>query len=182
MGFSPKLLLYAAYLASVIFFFSCAPIRRSSADETVWQVCFTPEENCSDEIVSLIETAKSTVFLQAYTFTSSQITNALLRAKKRGVRVEVILDKSARIAKYSSGDILANKGIPVFIDSVHTTAEDKVILIDEETVVTGSLNFTKPALEGSAGNLLILRHKFIVKKYLENWKLHKSHSDSYNGG
>jgi phosphatidylserine/phosphatidylglycerophosphate/cardiolipin synthase-like enzyme len=160
---------------------SCATLHRSSADETLWQVCFTPEENCSDQIVGLIETARHSIFLQVYSFTSTQIANALMRAAKRGVHVEIILDKSTRSAKYSSGDILANKGIPVYIDSAHSMADDKVILIDEETVMTGSINFSKGALESNGGNLLILHHKFIAKKYLENWKQHKKHSESYTG-
>ncbi|MBI1824349.1 MAG: phospholipase D family protein [Nitrospirae bacterium] len=168
-------------LLSFFLLLSCATMHRSSADETLWQVCFTPDENCADQIVILIETAKHSIFLQAYSFTSSQIANALLRASKRGVHIEIILDKSARSAKYSSGDLLANKGIPVYIDSAHSMADDKVILIDEETIMTGSINFSKISLENNGGNLLILHHKFIARKYLENWKQHRRHSESYTG-
>lgn len=168
-------------LSGILILFSCAHIRQTSADETLWQACFSPEENCADQIVTSIETARESILLQAYSFTSSQIANALLRANKRGVHVEVILDKSTRAAKYSAGDLLANKGIPVYIDSAHPMANDKVILIDEETVITGSPNLTKTALENNGENLLILHHKFIAKRYLENWKQHRKHSESYTG-
>lgn len=176
-----KLVKFLLCFSGILILFSCAHIRKTSADETLWQACFVPEENCADQIVTVIETAKNSIYLQAYSFTSSQIANALLRAAKRGVHVEVILDKSARSAKYSSGDFLANKGIPVYIDSAHPMANDKVILIDEETVITGSLNLTKPALENNGENLLILHHKFIAKRYLANWKQHRKHSESYTG-
>jgi phosphatidylserine/phosphatidylglycerophosphate/cardiolipin synthase-like enzyme len=168
-------------LSGILILFSCAHIRQTSADETLWQACFAPEENCADQIVTAIESARSSIFIQVYSFTSSQIANALLRANKRGVHVEVILDKSARAAKYSSGDILANKGIPVYVDSAHPMANDKVILIDEEIVITGSPNLTKPSLENNGENILILHHKFIAKRYLENWKQHRKHSESYTG-
>ncbi|MFI5303974.1 MAG: phospholipase D family protein [Nitrospiria bacterium] len=168
-------------LFGILILFSCAHIQQSSADETLWQACFVPEENCSDQIVTAIETAKRSIFIQAYSFTSSQIASALLRAAKRGVHVEVILDKNARSAKYSSGDFLANKGISVYIDSAHSMADDKVIIIDEETVITGSPNLTKSSLENNGENLLILHHKFIAKRYFDNWKLHRSHSESYTG-
>jgi phosphatidylserine/phosphatidylglycerophosphate/cardiolipin synthase-like enzyme len=172
---------YTLYLSGILILISCAHIQQSSADDTLWQACFVPEENCADEMVTVIEKARSSIFLQTYSFTSAQIANALLRASKRGVHVEVILDKSARSAKYSSGDFLANKGIPVYIDSAHTMADDKVILIDEEIVITGSPNLTKPSLENNGENLLILHHKFIANRYLENWKNHKRHSESYSG-
>ena len=176
-----KLVKFCLCLSGILLLFSCAHIRKTSAEETLWQTCFSPEENCADQIVTAIESAQSSIFLQAYSFTSSQIANALLRANKRGVHVEVILDKSARAAKYSSGDVLANKGIPVYIDSTHATANDKVILIDEERVITGSPNLTKPSLENNGENLLFLRHKVIAKRYLENWKRHRKHSESYTG-
>ena len=147
----------------------------------MWQTCFSPEENCADRIVTAIETAKNSIYIQAYSFTSAQIANALLRASKRGVRVEVILDKSARSAKYSSGDFLANKGIRVYVDSEHVAANDRVILIDEEIVITGSPNLTKSSLENNGEDLLIVRHRIIAKRYLDNWTTHRRHSESYNG-
>lgn len=176
-----KLVNIISFFSVNLLLFSCAHIRQTSAEENFWQACFAPKENCSDQIVTAIERAKGSIFIQAYSFTSSQIANALLRANKRGVHVEVILDKNTRSAKYSSGDHLANKGIPVFIDSAHPMANDKVVLIDEETVITGSPNLIKSALENNGENLLILHHKNIAKRYLENWKQHRRHSESYTG-
>jgi phosphatidylserine/phosphatidylglycerophosphate/cardiolipin synthase-like enzyme len=87
--------------------------------------------------------AKSTILVQAYSFTSAPIVKALLNAHKRGVKVEVILDKSQKTQKYSSATFLYNQGIPVKIDAQHAIAHNKVMIIDGETVITGSFNFTK---------------------------------------
>jgi phosphatidylserine/phosphatidylglycerophosphate/cardiolipin synthase-like enzyme len=62
----------------------------------------------------------------------------LLDAHKRGVEVQVILDKSQRTEKYSSADFLANQGIPTKIDANHAISHNKIIIIDGETVITGS--------------------------------------------
>jgi phosphatidylserine/phosphatidylglycerophosphate/cardiolipin synthase-like enzyme len=97
------------------------------------------------------------VLVQAYSFTSAPIAKALLDAHKRGVQVQVILDKSQRTEKYSSADFLANQGVLTMIDATHAIAHNKVIVIDGETVLTGSFNFTKAAQEKNAENLLIIR-------------------------
>jgi hypothetical protein len=56
-----------------------------------------------------------------------------LGAHKRGVKVEVILDKSQRTQKYSSAAFLHNVGIPLKIDGQHALAHNKVIMIHGET-------------------------------------------------
>jgi phosphatidylserine/phosphatidylglycerophosphate/cardiolipin synthase-like enzyme len=55
------------------------------------------------------------------------------------------------------------------------------MIIDGETVITGSFNFTKAAEEKNAENLLIIKDKDLAGKYTENWKNHAGHSDVYNG-
>ncbi len=80
--------------------------------------------------------ARQTVLVQAYSFTSAP--KALVDAHKRGVRVEVILDKSQRTEKYSAADFLAHAGIPTRIDAQHAIAHNKIMILDRATVITGS--------------------------------------------
>lgn len=107
------------------------------------------------------------------------IAKALLSAFKRGVKIEVILDKSQRTAKYSSATFLANVRIPTFIDDKHAIAHNKIMIIDAMTVITGSFNFTKAAEERNAENLLVLRSKELAKLYMINWTKHREHSEPY---
>ena len=99
----------------------------------------------------------------------------------RGVDVRVILDKSQRTEKYSSADFLHNMGIPVVIDARHAIAHNKVMVIDGETVITGSFNFTKAAEEHNAENMLVIRDRAIAEKYASNWDVHVEHSEPYEG-
>ena len=55
-------------------------------------------------------------FVQAYSFTSAPIAKALVEAHKRGVRVQIILDRSQRKERYSSADFTAHAGIPTYIE------------------------------------------------------------------
>jgi len=146
-----------------------------------WEVYFSPHGGATDAIVRELNKAKSTILIQAYSFTSAPIAKALLNAHKRGVKVEVILDKSQKIQKYSSATFLYNQGIPVKIDAKHAIAHNKVMIIDGETVITGSFNFTKAAEEKNAENLLVIRDRKLAERYIKNWQEHDRHSEVYVG-
>ena len=145
------------------------------------EVYFSPHGGCTDAIIRELNQAKSTVLVQAYSFTSAPIAKALVNAHKRGVKVEVILDKSQRTEKYSSADFLHNSGIPTKIDAQHAIAHNKVMIIDGETVITGSFNFTKAAEENNAENVLVIHDKKLAERYTRNWQDHAQHSEIYVG-
>ncbi|HEY4760637.1 MAG TPA: phospholipase D family protein [Thermoguttaceae bacterium] len=145
------------------------------------EVYFSPHGGCTDAIVREIEVAGSSIFVQAYSFTSAPIAKALVDAYKRGVHVEVILDDSNKTQKYSSADFLHNAHIPVLIDGEHAIAHNKIMIIDGQVVITGSFNFTKQAEQGNAENLLIIRDRAFADRYIANWRLHAGHSEEYSG-
>lgn len=145
------------------------------------QVYFSPKGGCTEAVVSNLAKAKVSVLMQAYSFTSAAIAQALTDAKKRGVDVEVILDKSQRSEKYSSADFVAHAGIPTYIDTKHVIAHNKIMIIDGKTILTGSFNFTKAAEESNAENLLVIQDPALAAKYTANWKKHLAHSEHYAG-
>ena len=173
---SPFTILFLAIFL-VTFPFSFVAQEKSSTCN--WEVYFSPHGGCTDAIVIELNKSKSTVLVQAYTFTSAPIAKALLNAHKRGVKVEVILDKSQRTQKYSSATFLYNQGIPVKIDAQHAIAHNKVIIVDGEIVITGSFNFTKAAEESNAENLLVTRDRKLAELYIKNWQEHERHSEVY---
>jgi phosphatidylserine/phosphatidylglycerophosphate/cardiolipin synthase-like enzyme len=168
------------YFIAILFLVSPIPILCQEKS-TTWSVYFSPKGGCIEAIIKELDRSKTSVLVQAYYFTSAPIAKALLNAHKRGVKVEVILDKSQRTQKYSSADFLANSGIPTKIDTVHAIAHNKVMVIDGETVITGSFNFTRAAEEKNAENLLVIRDKALAAKYLKNWQEHAQHSEVYAG-
>jgi phosphatidylserine/phosphatidylglycerophosphate/cardiolipin synthase-like enzyme len=105
----------------------------------------------------------------------------VLDAHKRGVQVQVILDKSQRTEKDSSADFLANQGVPTMIDANHAIAHHKVIVIDGEVVITGSFNFSEAAQEKNAEKVLIIRDQALAAQYTQNWQVHAQHSQPYVG-
>ena len=173
--------LFLFFIVSVV---GCQPHGRalaSGASVPTWSVCFSPRGNCTALAVDTLASAKQTVLVQAYSFTSTPIAQALIDAKKRGVQVQVILDKSQRTEHYSAADFLLHAGIPVSIDATHAIAHNKVMVIDDQTVITGSFNFTKAAEEHNAENLLVLHDRTLAAEYATNWQRHQAHSESYHG-
>jgi phosphatidylserine/phosphatidylglycerophosphate/cardiolipin synthase-like enzyme len=144
-------------------------------------VCFTPGGNCTEQIVKALGEAQRSILVQAYSFTSAPIAKALLEAHTRGVQVQVILDKSQRTEQYSSADFLANQGVPTLIDANHAIAHNKIMIIDGQTIITGSFNYTKAAQEKHAENVLIIRDPALAAQYTQNWQAHAQHSQSYVG-
>ncbi|KAB8033807.1 phospholipase D family protein [Fluviispira multicolorata] len=152
------------------------PLNASSFKDAPYKVCFTPGSDCAQEIVNEIDLAKKSIFVQAYSFTSAPIAKAIVNAKKRGVEVNVILDKGQFSQKYSSAKFLQNQGIPLWKDSKPAIAHNKIIIIDTKTVITGSFNFTKAAQERNAENVLIISDATLANKYKENWDKRQSAS------
>ena len=146
-----------------------------------WSVYFSPDGGCTEAIVDAIGEARKTVHVQAYSFTSSKIAKALIRAKDRGVDVRVILDGGVTSHQYSPADFFANSGVDVKLDYAHALAHNKVMIIDGETVITGSFNFTKAAETKNAENVLVIRDKDLAARYAENWRKHEAHSVVYRG-
>jgi phosphatidylserine/phosphatidylglycerophosphate/cardiolipin synthase-like enzyme len=132
---------------------ACQPTSGPTPPPPQIEVYFSPKAGCTDAVVQEINNAKKTILVQAYSFTSAPIAKALVEAHKRGVDVRVILDKCQRTEKYSSADFLLHAGIPTLIDAKHSIAHNKIMVIDGQTVLTGSFNFTKAAEEHNAKNL-----------------------------
>lgn len=143
------------------------------------QVYFSPHGGATEAVVNALDHATNSVLVQAYSFTSAPIAKALVDAHRRGVEVHVILDGSQRTEKYSEADFLHDNEIPTLIDARHAIAHNKIIIVDDYLLLTGSFNFTKAAEEKNAENLLVINDPALAKRYFENWHAHESHSEPY---
>ncbi|MBW8308285.1 MAG: phospholipase D family protein [Candidatus Paracaedibacteraceae bacterium] len=142
-------------------------------------VCFTPNRLCQQSLLIALKMTKQSIYLQAYSFTDKDIADALIDAKKRGVDVQIILDKSNKTDKHSKANLLAKNGINVHIDSPPGIAHNKVIILDQETVVSGSYNFSAAAYSRNAENLLFIKNTELAQQYFKNWTRRKDLSQPY---
>src|SRR4029077_4601909 len=138
---------------------------------------FSPKGGCHDAIVRELKAARREILVQAYSFTADPLTFGLVNAKKQGVAVEIVLDKSNELENYSDLHILLEQGMDVKIDHDHAIAHNKIIIIDKKTLITGSYNFTNQAESENAAHLMIiLGHPELVAWYRDNFFKHHEHS------
>ena len=154
--------------------------QQSARDIRDIQVLFSPGGGCTEAIIARLNAAQKSIDVQAYSFTSAPIAKAIADAHRRGVVVRAVLDKSQKSAKYTSATYLTNAGVPTFIDDRHAIAHNKIILIDGQTIITGSFNFTKAAEQSNAENLLIITgHPELMREYAANFNEHIEHATAY---
>jgi phosphatidylserine/phosphatidylglycerophosphate/cardiolipin synthase-like enzyme len=137
---------------------------------------FTPEHDVAQLIADKIGEAKSEIFVLAYSFTNKKITAALIRAHKRGVKVEVVADREQtfNLAQTTIRD-LVGAGVPVWLDNRFAAAHNKVMVIDQSVVITGSFNFSQAAQSRNAENVLVsLNARKLASQYSENYLRRKA--------
>jgi phosphatidylserine/phosphatidylglycerophosphate/cardiolipin synthase-like enzyme len=149
------------------------------------QLAFTPWDNAEGMIVDAIRRAKHQILVQAFSFTSRVLANALISAKKRGVDVQVMADREQTFSGESSRiPDLVRAGIPVTLEVRYQSAHNKVMVMDAGTahaaVITGSYNWTYAAQQKNAENVLLLRDSpDIANAYAANWRRHYAEALPY---
>ena len=147
--------------------------------KVAYQTCFTPSQRCLPLILKEIDKAQKTIKVQAYFFTSKEIAQALIRAHLKGIKVIVIADKSQRKTHHTQVKGLKSNGIAILFDTKPAIAHNKIIIIDESIILTGSYNFTKAAELRNAENLIVIKNKDIARQYLENFNKRLAVSTSH---
>lgn len=139
-----------------------------------FQVGFSPGTKTGSAesiIVSAIANAQKSIILAAYSLTSEVIAKSLIEANNRGVEVRVIADKRSNINnKYSVIDKLVKAGIRLRLNDKYAIFHHKFFVVDEESVNTGSFNFSANAAGRNAENVLYLaKAPQIAKIYSNEW-------------
>lgn len=165
-------LLISGFLAGVAFeeFIGIGTWHSYSPSLDKVNICFTPPSGCGALIVQQVSLAKKSIYVQAFNFYSWPIARELIKAKQRGVDVRLILDKTNNENPKSQAGLVMKEGIEVVIDSIQGIAHNKVMIIDEAKVITGSFNFSDSADTRNAENVLLIDDPEVAKSYLKNWK------------
>ena len=162
----------------------CMTLPFSAIANQNVQVCFTPGQDCVKMLANTIKEAKKSIYVQAYTFTSYQLADALISAHKRGVAVNIIFDRGQFAPNFRSAkkvnEMLQASHLNMWKDSVSGLAHNKVMIIDKDIVETGSFNFTYSAQKFNAENMLIIADSQLAQIYMKNWIARKNQSIELN--
>ena len=130
------------------------------------RVFFSPKNNTiNEEILEEIRNAKKKIYVASYIITHKNLTDELLSAHSRGVEVKIITDANSARNNYSTHKTMRGAKIPVKTENFAGTMHMKNIIIDGETVVTGSMNLTKSGEKYNDENTLIIKDKNIAANF-----------------
>jgi PLD-like domain len=142
--------------------FSTVPVSPHSAE-----AFFSPKGGISSLIVEQIQGAQTTIDIAIYEFTRTEIANALIAARNRGVAIRLLADSSEAAASGSAIPHLEAAGIPVkrTIGSGGGIMHDKVAIFDGQVLLTGSYNWSTTAEEENDENALFIRTPSLIAAY-----------------
>lgn len=160
-------------IAASLLFGAAIPMANASI-----QVGFSPEGSARALVLDSIHHAQHSIDMMAYSFQSADIVNALVEAEKRGVVVRAVIDKKRNQGKVSQKAIAfaSANGVEVQLDGHYHIQHDKVMIIDGDTLETGSFNFAKSAEFENSENVLVIRDEpAVVAQYQAHfdsrWKI-----------
>jgi phosphatidylserine/phosphatidylglycerophosphate/cardiolipin synthase-like enzyme len=132
------------------------------------KILFSPKGGITEEIIKQIDNAQEYIDIAIYSFTYEPIAGAIIRAKNRGVRIRILMDKGQSKGKYSKYKYLLDSGIAVIQDRHTGIMHNKIAMIDGRILFTGSYNWSKSAEERNQENLLeFIDEEEIIKVYQE---------------
>jgi phosphatidylserine/phosphatidylglycerophosphate/cardiolipin synthase-like enzyme len=141
---------------------------KLSIDGTPVEIYFSPEDKVAARIVELIQAAQESINFMAYTFTSNDIGNAIIERAQAGLPVAGVMDGSQLASSQGTEyDPFLQAGLNVLLDGNQDgLMHQKVIIIDQRIVITGSYNFTASAEENNDENVVIIFSQDVAAKYI----------------
>lgn len=122
-------------------------------------------------VLKAIRSARQSIHMAAFSFTSKEISKALVSARERGVTVMIVADREANTGRYTAVTYLANHNIPVRLNGDFDCMHNKFMVVDKEHVQTGSFNYTKAAASKNAENVVVLWNApDLAQRYVQEWQ------------
>jgi len=185
-----KYIIRLTVLLPAIIFFSCSTCMALQTSNTrlLLNRDYFPEVkkiiNDSNRSIKMIM-FEASYYKKFKNSPSNQLIDALIKAKKRGVDVEVILDvrqKSDRTTKRNleTGKRLTNAGVEVIFDTEQITTHSKLLIIDEKIVVIGSTNWTYNALTSNHESSIVFDSRGTAIELMEFFEKIKKTGKKYS--
>jgi phosphatidylserine/phosphatidylglycerophosphate/cardiolipin synthase-like enzyme len=139
-------------------------------------VVFTSEDPAlAQAIIPIVQSAKKSIRFLAFSFTDYPLADAMSQRAKAGVDVAGVFEKVGSETEASELRTLMCRKVPVRQDGNPAFLHDKVIVVDERVVITGSLNFSTNAEESNDENVIIIDNADMARLYMQEfdriWKV-----------
>lgn len=138
------------------------------------EVKFTRGGSAAALIESLLSATSSSIDAALYRFNLPCLAAALEGALRRGVRLRLLLDRNKYEEARSTRDLLAARRLPFRLlcgrQGRLSKMHHKFAILDAQTVLTGSYNWTLESEEQNYESLVILREGRLVEDYRQEFE------------
>nr|XP_008119029.1 PREDICTED: mitochondrial cardiolipin hydrolase [Anolis carolinensis] len=128
------------------------------------------QESPLSRLLARLLSARSSLDLCVFAFSSPQLRRAVVLLHQRRVRVRVVTDADYMALKGSQIGILREVGIQVRHDQETGYMHNKFVIIDKKVLITGSLNWTTQAIQNNRENVVITDDKVFVNIFLAEFE------------
>ncbi len=141
----------------------------------------SPPMDVVEAVASEINNATTEVLIQAHSLRSKAIAQSIIEARKRGVTIEVILDKRIKNEKRIADNLTVQTDIPTYVDEKHSIAPNTIIvIIDRDILISGNINDAAAREKTELKKILILKgNKKKAEEYVKQFMEHKAHAEMY---
>ena len=136
------------------------------------RVCFSPNDgicSCEKNVIEMLDLSIKTVDLGIYALNNKNITNAIVSAAKRGVKIRAVYDRSQSTLSDPFLEQLKDAGVECYYNHVHKIEHNKFIIVDNQIVMNGSFNFTETAEHKNSENCTIHNSINVVKAFSDRF-------------
>ncbi len=124
---------------------------------------FTPGDSCLHKLRELCRGSRASIDVCVYTISDDRLSDELLAAQARGIRVRIISDNDKRFDDGSDIARLASHGVEVRLDDTPFHMHHKFAVFDGGLVANGSFNWTRTASSSNHENLVVSRDPYLVR-------------------
>lgn len=149
---------------------SDTPYPRLTVGGVPVEVYFSPDDGAATRILEWIRSARTSVRFLAFSFTSDDIAQAMIDRARAGVSVQGVMDSGQSQGMGTELERLRQAGIPVRRDGNTGLMHHKVIVVDGESVWTGSYNFSRNAEETNDENAILLFDREVARAFEQEWQ------------
>ncbi len=129
-------------------------------------IYFSPQDkSIANAVLPIIRGAKKYIYIPTFVLTEKRVTEELINAKKRGVEVKVIIDALNASSRYSKHQILRDNGVSVKTENYAGKMHSKSMIVDDEYVLIGSMNFSYSGENKNDENLIVIKDSELAKFY-----------------
>lgn len=131
---------------------------------------FCPDDGCEEHVLSILQTAKKSIYFMTFSFTSESLGDYLIK-EKQSLDIRGVFDESQvkSQVKYTEYYKMLDNNMNVKLDGNTAKLHHKVFIIDNETVITGSYNPTGAGTSKNDENIVIIHDPEIAVKFLEEF-------------